>query len=133
MSYLLKLLFLVILFPSKFGLSCPDDTKASNEEALVRFKSVFPFLANPEQTIWQVQNEVGDYIGQLNCSLVARRHGWGEMQWANGTLYGPGNIFIYSNEDRYYGQWTNDKQEGDFKNLRIKKQKVVGCNFVFKN
>ena len=35
------------------------------------------------------------------------------MRWANGSLYGPGNIFIYSQGDRYYGQWAEDRQEGE--------------------
>ena len=39
--------------------------------------------------------------------------GWGEMRWANGTLYGPDDVFYYSNGDRYYGQWSMDLQEGN--------------------
>ena len=55
----------------------------------------------------------GDYVGELNCSS-GYRQGWGEMRWANGTFYGPGNIFIYSQGDRYFGQWIRNKQEGMF-------------------
>ena len=35
------------------------------------------------------------------------------MRWANGSLYGPNNIFVYSQGDRYYGQWHKDHQEGN--------------------
>ena len=35
------------------------------------------------------------------------------MRWANGSLYGPSNIFVYSQGDRYYGQWVKDRQEGN--------------------
>ena len=55
----------------------------------------------------------GDYVGELNCSS-GYRQGWGEMRWANGTFYGPGNIFIYSQGDRYFGQWIQNKQEGEW-------------------
>ena len=57
------------------------------------------------------QDPDGDYVGEVNCSS-GFREGWGEMRWANGSLYGPGNIFIYSQGDRYYGQWVEDRQEG---------------------
>ena len=59
-----------------------------------------------------LQSPDGDYVGELNCSSGFRQ-GWGEMRWANGSLYGPGNIFIYSQGDRYYGQWVEDRQEGE--------------------
>ena len=45
--------------------------------------------------------------------LVLYEQGWGEMRWANGTLYGPNDVFYYSNGDRYYGQWSMDLQEGN--------------------
>ena len=40
------------------------------------------------------------------------RNGWGEMYFNNGSLYGPGGIFIYGDGDRYVGQWQNDTQHG---------------------
>ena len=59
-----------------------------------------------------LQSPDGDYVGELNCSSGFRQ-GWGEMRWANGSLYGPNNIFVYSQGDRYYGQWDMDRQEGN--------------------
>ena len=58
-----------------------------------------------------VQDPDGHYVGEVNCSS-GFREGWGEMRWANGSLYGPGNIFIYSQGDRYYGQWIQNRQDG---------------------
>jgi hypothetical protein len=42
------------------------------------------------------------------------RHGWGEMYFRNGSLYGPGGIFIYGEGDRYVGQWQNNSQHGTY-------------------
>ena len=76
----------------------------------------------------------GDYVGELNCSS-GYRQGWGEMRWANGTFYGPGNIFIYSQGDRYFGQWIQNKQEGEWqykiaykKNNNLEKCAGMGLN-----
>ena len=56
------------------------------------------------------------------------RQGWGEMRWANGTLYGPGNIFIYSQGDRYFGQWIRNKQEGMYLTLvELSSKKISKC------
>ena len=69
-------------------------------------------LQNCYYFVWHVVSAKGDYVGELNCSS-GYRQGWGEMRWANGTFYGPGNIFIYSQGDRYFGQWIQNKQEGE--------------------
>ena len=47
------------------------------------------------------------------------------MRWANGTFYGPGNIFIYSQGDRYFGQWIQNKQEGEWQH------KMKRFNMIF--
>ncbi len=52
----------------------------------------------------------GNYTGELDA--WGRRHGWGEILWRNGTLYGPDNIFVYFDGDRYVGQWKNHTQNG---------------------
>ena len=33
-------------------------------------------------------------------------------RWANGSRYGPGNIFFYTEGDRYLGQWEKNTQQG---------------------
>ena len=52
----------------------------------------------------------GNYTGELDERGL--RDGWGEMYFKNGSLYGPGGIFIYGEGDRYVGQWKNDTQHG---------------------
>lgn len=52
----------------------------------------------------------GNYTGELDGEGL--RDGWGEMYFKNGSLYGPGGIFIYGEGDRYVGQWQNDTQHG---------------------
>ena len=52
----------------------------------------------------------GNYTGELDERGL--RDGWGEMYFKNGSLYGPGGIFIYGEGDRYVGQWQNDTQHG---------------------
>lgn len=47
-----------------------------------------------EFKVHSVQFTDGNYTGELDERGL--RHGWGEMLWKNGTLYGPGGIFIYS-------------------------------------
>ena len=93
-----------------------EEVRQPNKTARERFEAAFPFLKgynSSSSSVWHVVSAKGDYVGELNCSS-GFREGWGEMRWANGTLYGPGNIFIYSQGDRYFGQWIRDKQEGTF-------------------
>lgn len=105
------LLLTLILELISFSHGCFDNASEAEAEALQRFHTAFPFLKQSVKQVWHVQTAKGDYIGQLNCSS-GFRHGWGEMRWANGTLYGPENIFIYSQGDRYFGQWVHDQQQG---------------------
>ena len=51
-----------------------------------------------------------NFTGEIN--EIGLRNGWGEMYFNNGSLYGPGGIFIYGDGDRYVGQWQNDTQHG---------------------
>ena len=109
------------------GQGCGDggyedaEVRKPNKAARERFEAAFPFLKgyNSSSDVWHVVSAEGDYVGELNCfESSGFRQGWGEMRWANGTLYGPGNIFIYSQGDRYFGQWIRDKQEGTLTNSR---------------
>ena len=87
---------------------------AGNSEAHEKFKATFSFLKNSDAKKFRVHSvnfPDGNYTGELNG--IGMRHGWGEMHWRNGTLYGPGGIFIYSRGDRYVGQWKNHKQHGE--------------------
>ena len=65
---------------------------------------------SPDHQIQYLEIASGNFTGQLNREGL--RDGWGEMVWANGTLYGPSNIFYYSSGDKYLGQWKDDVQEG---------------------
>ena len=82
-------------------------------QAQKHFQQTFSFLQPTETSrirAHRVEFPDGNYTGELNG--FGQRHGWGEMNWRNGTLYGPGGMFIYSNGDRYVGQWMNHKQHG---------------------
>ena len=111
----LLLYFLLLFFPiQSLSARCSDHQKEVNLEERQRFNTAFPFLDTLED-VFTIDNEDGIYIGEiLNCSTSGIKHGWGEMRWANGTLYGPNNIFYYSEGDRYYGQWNLDLQEGTY-------------------
>lgn len=88
-----------------------DATK--QKEAQQRFRETFSFLKDHEIKLFKIEAvdyRDGNYTGEVNDQK--ERHGWGEMYWKNGTVYGPGNIFIYSHGDRYVGQWLNNKQDG---------------------
>ena len=101
-----------------------------NKTARERFEAAFPFLKGyNSSSVWHVVSAKGDYVGELNCSQSGFfREGWGEMRWANGTLYGPGNIFIYSQGDRYFGQWIRNKQEGMYLTLvELSSKKISKC------
>ena len=77
------------------------------------FRDVFPFVKDhivPDDEIKYLSTSRGNYTGQLN--EFSQKHGWGEMLWANGTLYGPADIFYYTLGDKYLGQWQKDLQEG---------------------
>ena len=95
--------------------------------AELQFRDTFSFLkaaysstGSPTQT--QMTNQLkkprvfaitlasGNYTGELDEKGL--RDGWGEMYFKNGSLYGPGGIFIYGEGDRYVGQWQNDTQHG---------------------
>ena len=95
--------------------------------AELQFRDTFSFLKaayssteSPTQT--QMTNQLkkprvfaitlasGNYTGELDEKGL--RDGWGEMYFKNGSLYGPGGIFIYGEGDRYVGQWQNDTQHG---------------------
>ena len=60
--------------------------------------------------IFTVRLPTGNYTGELDDRGL--RHGWGEMLFKNGSLYGPGGIFLYGDGDRYVGQWQNGSQHG---------------------
>ena len=104
-----KMLCLIFITLS-FTEACQN---VADQEAQKRFSEAFPFLED-FKNVWHVETVEGDYVGELNCTSEFLRNGWGEMRWANGTLYGPNNIFIYSQGDRYFGQWRQNKQEGNF-------------------
>ena len=75
------------------------------------WKELLPFLqgvVNIEDVCLVTFSE-GNYTGELKAGV---RHGWGEMKWANGTLYGPGLIFYYTEGDRYLGEWVEGRQNG---------------------
>lgn len=94
-----------------------DATK--QKEAQQRFRETFSFLKDHEIKLFKIEAvdyRDGNYTGEVNDQK--ERHGWGEMYWKNGTVYGPGNIFIYSHGDRYVGQWLNNKQDGKLSRLR---------------
>ena len=99
------------------GASATDeDEEETVVHFLEHFRKVFPFLNEsqvPDHQIRYIQFPSGNYTGQLN--EIEEREGWGEMLWANGTLYGPNDIFYYSAGDKYFGQWKNDLQEGEKK------------------
>ena len=113
MLQLLYYCFLLLFFPIQSLSGGCSDQKEVNLEERQRFNTAFPFLDTLED-VFTIDNEDGIYIGELNCTSGIK-HGWGEMRWANGTLYGPNNIFYYSEGDRYYGQWNLDLQEGKYK------------------
>ena len=108
---------LLLFFPiQSLSARCSDQNEVNLEERQ-RFNTAFPFLDTLED-VFTIDNEDGIYIGEIfNCSTSGIKHGWGEMRWANGTLYGPNNIFYYSEGDRYYGQWNLDLQEGKYKQM----------------
>ena len=112
--FFLLLIFCPTIIQSDSG--CSNQQNEVNLEERKRFNNAFPFLDTLED-VFTIDNEDGIYIGELfNCSSRIK-HGWGEMRWANGTLYGPNNIFYYSEGDRYYGQWNLDLQEGKYKHV----------------
>ena len=78
----------------------------------VKWKELRPFLQDvvSQHEVCQVEFEEGVYTGQLGDNGV--RHGWGEMLWSNGTLYGSQLQFYYSEGDRYLGEWVDGVQEG---------------------
>ena len=109
--FFLLLTFCLTIVQSDSG--CSNQQNEVNLEERKRFNNAFPFLDTLED-VFTMDNGDGIYIGELfNCSSGIK-HGWGEMRWANGTLYGPNNIFYYSEGDRYYGQWNLDIQEGTY-------------------
>lgn len=112
----MKIVVLVgsLLVLADFIWCCNDEINLATGDAVERFELAFPFLSGRLSglKLWQLVMSQGDYVGELNCTASGFPHGWGEMRWANGTLYGPGNIFIYSDGDRYFGQWSNGLQEG---------------------
>lgn len=83
-------------------------TTQVSEEA---WKELLPFLQGVVriEDVCLVASAEGNYTGELKKGV---RHGWGEMSWANGTLYGPGLVFYYSVGDRYLGEWVEGQQDG---------------------
>lgn len=91
-------------------------TPSQSSIAAERFKHTFAFLkhtpaAGKEFRVHFVEFQDGNYTGELNPAR--QRHGWGEIYWRAGALYGPGQMFIYSEGDRYVGQWQNNLQHGN--------------------
>lgn len=96
--------------------------------AELQFRDTFSFLKPPDPSteeqrhpqveedsrkdlrIFTVRLPTGNYTGELDERGL--RHGWGEMLFKNGSLYGPGGIFLYGDGDRYVGQWQNGTQHG---------------------
>ena len=106
----------------KATVECSNDKNPANFDEVQRFRTAFPFLSSFEE-IFSVYSNDGTYIGEVNCEKKSGyliKQGWGEMRWANGTLYGPNDVFYYSNGDRYYGQWNMDLQEGNFLVISIR-------------
>ena len=92
-----------------------EKQRETDKIAAQRFKETFSFLKNTTDAtkkfrVHFVKFPDGNYTGELNAKGL--RHGWGEIFWKTGILYGPGNIFIYSPGDRYVGQWKNHMQNG---------------------
>ena len=105
---------LIFLTFYSVALCATFENDSSHFETVKHFREVFPFLNDstiPDHLIRFDESPSGNYTGQL--SVDGLRDGWGEILWANGTLYGPGNIFYYSIGDKYFGQWKNDSQEGE--------------------
>jgi hypothetical protein len=60
-------------------------------EIVSHFRDVFPFINKsvvPDEDIHFIEFVEGNYTGQILGDGI--RHGWGEMLWSNGTLYGLG-------------------------------------------
>ncbi len=112
-------IFLGVFARAGLGFGC-DLFQAANSEEVEAFKKTFPFLNlfDPGR-VYKIETEDGIYVGQLNCE-TGFREGWGEMSFNNGTLYGPGNIFYYSQGDKYFGQWLKNKQDGMKSKTNIK-------------
>ena len=76
------------------------------------WRQLLPFLPDTSvaaAAVCVLETAEGNYTGQLRGGL---RHGWGEMRWSNGTLYGDTDQFYYSRGDRYLGQWEAGRQHG---------------------
>lgn len=91
------------------------ETSFKKSVAAERFKETFSFLKNTPNSrrkflVHFVQFPEGNYTGELNA--LRMRDGWGEMEWAAGSTYGPGNMFVHADGDRYVGQWKNHLQHG---------------------
>ncbi len=74
---------------------------------------VAPAASDPNKKqfrVFSVRFPDGNYTGELDHRGF--RHGWGEMYFRNGSVYGPGGIFLYGEGDRYVGQWKNHSQHG---------------------
>ena len=103
-----------------FLLNCFQTVSLSSTEKIIcnqtvdddKWSELFPFLSDSEsrEDICRVVTEDGEYTGLLDDD--GERHGWGEMRWRNGTLYGSELQFYYSDCDRYLGQWSRGQQEG---------------------
>lgn len=76
---------------------------------------------NKQFKVFSVRFPDGNYTGELDSRGF--RHGWGEMYFRNGSVYGPGGIFLYGEGDRYVGQWNNHSQHGKIK-IRTAKNRV---------
>lgn len=112
---MMKILIVILISTISCFVLCAraTDEEETVEHFVEHFRKVFPFLNDSQvqdHQIRYVQLPSGNYTGQLN--EIEERDGWGEMLWANGTLYGPNDIFYYSAGDKYFGQWKNNQQEG---------------------
>lgn len=81
-----------------------------------------PASQNKNSRVFAIRLPSGNYTGELDERGL--RGGWGEMYFKNGSLYGPGGIFVYGESDRYVGQWKNDTQHG----MNFAPTYCTGCN-----
>ena len=106
---LLRLLLLVI-----FSHVTVVTSNGGCEEAVEddKWKELLPFLEDvvSVEDVCVVRTSEGNYTGQVVDTGL--RHGWGEMEWENGTIYGSKGQFYYSQGDKYLGEWRQGTQEG---------------------
>ena len=105
-------MLVLVLMGTLHSVHSSDEAECERRVDEAAWRQLLPFLPDTSvaaAAVCVVETAEGNYTGQLRGGL---RHGWGEMRWRNGTLYGDTDQFYYSRGDRYLGQWEAGRQHG---------------------